>query len=187
MFTVTIPCKPYVRHFLVTKYGDPVNLTSERQLNNFFRRMLKKPCARHDKYYQDLLQYPGTYYSCKMEVVVSESDFYRYGWELTKTDVVAFNGEIEGRVKMLMRNSVELFENMMSQKEAIFRFQEIFGFTEDVWPYESIKKDYYRSVVPNKISIKNEMIDFISKKLSQKHLAILSPKKDNISINTETP
>lgn len=145
--------------------------------------MLKKPCARHDKYYNDLLKHPGTYYSCKVEVIVSESDFYRYGWELTKTDVVAFNSEIEGKVKSLMRSSVELFENMMSQKEAIIRFQETFGFTEDVWAYESIKKDYYRSVVPNRVSIKNEMMDHIAKKISHKYMEILSFKKDNIADN----
>jgi hypothetical protein len=184
MFTVTIPCKPYVRHFLVTKHCDPANLAPDRHLNNLFRRMLKKPCSRYDKYYQDLLQSPGTYYSCTIEIIISESDFYRYGWELTKTDVVAFNGEIEGRVKQLMRSQVELFENIMTQKEAILRFQEIFGFTEDVWPYESIKKDYYRSVVPNKFNIREEMIRFISEKLSQKHLDILSLKKDNITANT---
>ncbi len=168
MFTVTIPAKPYVRHFLVIKYGDPINLSTDRYMNNFFRRMLKKPCARHDKYYQDLLKHPGTYYSCKIEIVISESDFYRYGWELTKTDIIAFNGEIEYRVKSVMRDVVEIYENVMNQKEAILQFQEEFGYDEEIWPYESIKKDYYRSIVPHRPTLKNEIRNEIKKYIDQK-------------------
>lgn len=190
MFSVTIPCKPYVRHYLIMRFGSPVNLTCEPYLNNIFRRLLRKPSTRHDKYYNDLLKSPNTYYSCNIEVGVSESDFYRYGWELTKTDIIAFNSEIETRVKKLMRDVVEIYENVMLQKEAILRFQEEFGFSEEIWPYESIKKDYYRSVVPNRPSLRMEIQNQIQRYIDNKIEIIygnIVPPKDNIADNAKTP
>ncbi len=181
MFTITIPIKPYVKRYLVMNYSEPANLSTDQQLNNYFRRLLKKPVFRHDKYYDNLLQGSDTYYSEKIEIIISESDFYRYGWELTKTNIVAFNGEIESRVKHFMRNTVHIYENLLSQKDAILRFQEEFGFTEDIWPYESIKKDYYRYMVPHRVNIKQEMEQLILKKINKKIMAMFFPKKDNIT------
>lgn len=89
-----------------------------------------------------------------------------------------------------MRDTVEIYENIMIQKEAILLFQEEFGYSEEIWPYESIKKDYYRSVVPNRPSLRMEIQKQIKKYIDNKIGIIyghIVPPKDNMPVNTETP
>lgn len=64
---------------------------------------------------------------------------------MTKTDTVYFGRELENRVKFLMRNIVSMYMAFMPQKNAIMLFQENFGYTEEIWSYDSIKKDYFRN------------------------------------------
>lgn len=185
MFIITIPIKPYVKHYLVTNFSEPADLSTDKRLNKMFRDLLKRPVFRHDKRYNETFSKEKSIYSQSIEILISESDFYRYGWELTKTNTIQFNSEIESRTKEFMRRTVEIYENLMSQKEAILKFQEEFGFSEDIWPYESIKKDYYRNT-PNKINIKKEIENNIIQKISEKFMANVSPKKDNVAKNDIT-
>lgn len=142
MFTLQLQTKPYVNHFLVSNFGNPANLSSDKQLYNLFRRCLKKPSGRFNSKYQNLSLLR---YSTQSQIIISEDDFYRYGWEMTKTDTVYFGRELENRVKFLMRNIVSMYSAFMPQKNAILLFQENFGYTEEIWSYDSIKKDYFRN------------------------------------------
>ena len=167
-YTITIPVKSYNKRFLILNYGEPANLTKNPRLNNFFRRCLKKPSLTYDNtHYKEISK---RHYSEKIEILITESDFYRHGWELSRTDTIAFNREIEEITKFFMRNTIALYENLMPQKDAIIRFQNQFGFHEDVWTYEAIKKDYFRNCVPHRVKILPEIIkkleDFFLLKLS---------------------
>jgi hypothetical protein len=167
-YTVSIPIKPYSKRFLVLNYGEPADLSKNPRLNNLFRRFLKKPRYTFDK--SHLKTISQKYYSEQVEIFISENDFYRYGWELSRTDTIAFNREIEELTKFLMRMTVSMYENLMMQRDAILRFQEKFGFSEDIWPFESIKKDYCRHMVPHRVRILpeiiNKMDDYFMLKLS---------------------
>ncbi|MEI8049509.1 MAG: hypothetical protein WCI92_19180, partial [Bacteroidota bacterium] len=46
----------------------------------------------------------------------------------------------------LMRNMISFYMTLMNERDAILNFQNKFGFTEDIWPFDSIKKNYSRSV-----------------------------------------
>lgn len=175
---LTIPVKPYVKHYLNMAYGDPVVLTKNPRLNNFIRRALKKPSSRYDNRYSK--QFSKNFYAETIEIFISEDDFYRYGWEITRTDTVAFNREVEEIVKFFMRTFVAMYENFMQQKKAIIKFQDRFGFTEDIWSFDAIKKDYYRNSTNNRLQLMPELLikveDFFLVKLSQigtySHLAL---------------
>ena len=97
-FNITVPEKPYVKRFLENNYGNPVDFRNHPSENEMFKRMLKKPNYDNDHKYKNEL--------CKrshaVEIAISDRDFYRHGWELTKTDIVSF-------VKWLMRSFVSTY------------------------------------------------------------------------------
>ena len=140
-FNVSVPCKRYVKRFIENNYGSPVNFSKHPRENEMFRRMLIKPCYENEcKYTTELLRQTEI-----VEIVVSDHDFYRYGWELTKTDIVSFGKHFENRAKLLMRTVVGIYCNFgMPVNTAIATFQSRFHMEEDYWPLETIQKDFYR-------------------------------------------
>lgn len=141
-FFVHIQVKPYVRRFLEMNYGYPIVFTDDTAANRFFLKLLSKPSTLRDNAYSDQL----CTYTEEVEVVISEHVFFRNGWELTKTDTVAFGRYFEDRVKVFMRSFVGLYRSIgLPLKESILKFQDRFGFDEDTWSYQTIKKDFYRN------------------------------------------
>ena len=93
-----------------------------------------------------------------LEVFISEDDFYRYGWELTRTDVIAFGKFFEHRAKFFMRNMVGVYCGLgLPIYLSIERFKNTFEFNEDAWKYEAIKKDFYRNGKTRNIDFDNEI------------------------------
>jgi len=154
MFTLQLQTKPYVHQFLTSNFGDPANFSNDPRLQSLFRRCLKKPSKRcQGKYSQlSLLRY-----SEHSRIIISEDDFYRFGWEMTRTDTIYFGRELENRAKFLMRNIVSVYMAFMSQKEAILLFQENFGYSEEIWSYDSIKKDFFRNGPQQKVNFMSEI------------------------------
>ena len=159
-FFVTVPVKPYVRRFLEMNYGNPVNLICDPVSHKFLRELLKKPNSRFDN------KYPDNFctYTTEVEVLISDDDFYRHGFELTKTNMVAFGRHFEDRAKVLMRNVVGVYGALgVPLNVSITKFQERFGFDEDTWSYQTIKKDFYRNGTLNKIDFNTEIFSKIEK------------------------
>ncbi len=140
--TVSVPVKSYVKRFLEINYGSPVDFSDDPVCHKFFQQLLRKPNYSRDK------QYPETLvnYSETVDVLISEHDFYRYGWELSKTNTIAFGRFFEDKCKMMMRTIVGITHGLgIPINKSIERFQDRFRFDEDVWRYEAIKKDFYRN------------------------------------------
>jgi len=157
-FTVSIPVKPYVKRFLEINFGLPVDFTGDPESNKFFKELLHKPNTSSDRKYSDNI---FTYSQC-IEVVISEHDFYRYGWELTKTNIVAFGQHFEDHAKLMMRNIIGVSVGLgMPMNKSIVKFQTTFLFDEDIWAYESIKKDFYRNAKVDIIDFENEIFNKI--------------------------
>ena len=178
MFTVDLPTKPYVHHYISLTYGTPADFSKNKHLNERFRRCLVKPSVRYDSAYKDL---SFIFYSSKTSIKISSDDFYRYGWEFTNTDIISFGKYIEGEVKKLMVTIVSLYSIFMSKRDAILLFQKNYGFTEDTWSYDSIKKEYYRN------STKNDCFEFpqeIVLNIEKLIMVKLSPK-GTVSHNTK--
>ncbi|MFZ4401473.1 MAG: hypothetical protein ACOYO1_15665 [Bacteroidales bacterium] len=159
-YTVTLPVKPYVKRFLEINYGDPVDLTTDKKLYNYFRRCLIKPCNTYDK--TRCIKY-SMFYTENVNIIISEDDFYRFGWELSKTDIVGFGREIESNAKFFMKNIVSFYSSHMELSKAIKLFQFKFGFTEDIWQYDSIVKDFQRNGLKLKIEFSTEITEKIEK------------------------
>jgi hypothetical protein len=99
-----------------------------------------------------------------VEVVISEHDFYRYGWELTKTNTIAFGRYYEERAKAMMRTYIGVNISLgVPINKSILKFQDRFVFDEEVWHYEAIKKDIYRNGKVELIDFNDEIFKKIEK------------------------
>lgn len=155
MFSVEIPVKPYVKQYMVLNYGSPADLSSNKFINERFRKCLSKPSVRRRSIYRKIT---FEWHSEKIMVLISQDDFYRYGWELTSSDIISFGKLMEHQAKFFMRNMVSLYTTFMNERDAILAFQNNFGFTEDIWSFETIKKVYSRSVAKDdKISYTKDL------------------------------
>ena len=159
-FFVHVQVKPYVRRFLELNYGTPVLIAKDPAAHRFLQELLRKPDTNRDKQYPEQI----CTYTDLAEIVISEHDFYRYGWELTKTDTVAFGRYFEDRAKTLMRNIVGVKVSAgLPLKTAIVNFQERYGFDEDTWSYETIKKDFNRNGFLERIDFETEIFQKIER------------------------
>ena len=169
-FRITIPCKPYVKRFLELNYGTPVDFTRDQTIYPLFKQKLKRQSTRHDNTYSKLKLEK---YSGQVELKINEDDFYNIGWELTTTEIVKFNKEIEGRAKLFMYLIVSTRISFgMNVTDAVRYFQERFGFTEQIWPGESIVKDCQRNLTVHR----NEIIQNISELIDKIVIEKLSEK-----------
>lgn len=147
-FVCWVPCKPYVKQFLLQNFNAPddkwaeiVNLGADKQLQHEFRRRLTHPCGRFDNKYSSLSRY-----SVVVPVEISRDDFYRYGWALTNTEAVGFSTIVERRVKTMLCTFLDVHKSFgIPLSVAIRKFQAKFGFSEDIWPYDSIRREYNRN------------------------------------------
>lgn len=169
MYTISLPVKPYVKRFLELNFeyrtdtDDHIQIfdfKSDKKLYAFFRKCLIKPEFTYDK--TKFCEISG-YYSEKIKVVVSESDFYRYGWEISNTDIVKIGKELETSAKFFMKNIISCYCSHMEFSRAVNLFQEKYGFTEDIWSYQSIKKDFQRNALKMKIDFSTEITEKIEK------------------------
>lgn len=177
-FTIRIPCKPYVKAYLETNCGTPVNLQHLPDMLEEFRRALsRKPEHRES------MELPA----CRetVSVIIPPDMFYRYGWEMNKENILDFNRKVEMKVKFFMRQYVAVNNSFgVPVANCIREFQEGFGYTEPVWSYESIKKDFDRhgrvpelkiikglKIEMNKILLDNlSELGTISKKLKKEYV-----------------
>ncbi len=137
-FTIKIPCKAYVKAYLEINCGTPVDLTHLPDLLDEFRRGLSRKPEHRESTEAALCRDVVT-------IIIPNDMFYRYGWEMNRENILDFNRKIEMKVKFFMRQYVSVNKSFgVPVANCIREFQEGFGFTEPVWSYESIKKDFDR-------------------------------------------
>ena len=158
VFTVQVPIKPYVKRFIEMNYGNPVNFSCFPEEHKFFTSMLYSPNRARDLHIKDAFRY----YPDVLEIPISEHDFYSYGWELSKTDVIVFGKYFENRAKFFMRSFVSIYQSLgFPFLASIRRFQEIFNFSEEDWNLDAIKKDFYRHGSLEKVDFDQEIYNKI--------------------------
>ncbi len=189
--SVFIPCKPYVKQYLIQNFGEPVNLyPAANPYLTFFRSCLSDPTPKYaqrtpcnnctmiaDRELPLHVPKARNYHKEKVkthlsnlsrthlvEFVISETDFYTYGWMLKPIQIAAINACFEQNVKGFMRTSIMVdFAISGSMSDSIRRFQNNYGYSEEIWSYESIKKDLYRHSDYQKISFHSEIYTKIQK------------------------
>ena len=137
-FSIEVPVKPYVKAYLENNCGSPVDLSMLQVVYVDFINYIKNPTLRTEA---TLV----CNYTTAVKIIIPKDVFYRYGWELTKTDIIKLNNKIEGLVKFASRNFITTNKALGVPVAASIReFQILFSFTEDSFPFETIKKDFDR-------------------------------------------
>lgn len=168
---VWVPCKGYVKRWLLANYNRPddnwaelVNLSPNRELAEDFRRRLIRGEARRDNSVRGR-------YTTQVAIEISMDTFNRYGWMLSPTETLHFNSRLERDVKQVLHTySAMLSVTGMSIAERIKRFRKATGITENDWDADSIRKELQRNA---KIDAKDDF-EKICKKMEQKCWAVLS-------------
>lgn len=156
-FTIEIPCKSYVKVYLETNCGTPVDLQHLPDMQLLVTRNLKK---KQDYRKTDLI----CNYEDKVTVEISSTIFYRYGWEITKEGIREINSFSEKKIKFIMRQYIFINHKLGQPVASCIRdFQQIFMFSEDVWSYETIKKDYDRHIKSNEMPKMKDLKQEINK------------------------
>lgn len=145
-FVCWLPCKPYVKQFLLNNFNSPdetwseiVNLSPDKDLQNDFLARLSKS-GRYEHRYRNLYRYTDS-----VAVEIRRDDFYRYGWSMSNTEVVAFGTKIERRIKQILFLYLDTHVSMgLPLSTAIRNFQSCFGYTEETWSYDTIRREYNR-------------------------------------------
>jgi len=157
-FFVYLPCKPYVKQYLLHNYSaadenypDAVSFASDKSLMSDFRSRITHQNNRYDKRYDEL-----TRYSEVVQVEIKKDDFYRYGWALSNSDVVSFCSALETRVKSMMCTYLDMYRAVgIPLASAIRSFQGKYGYNEDIWSTDTIRREYNRNGSKISIDIKN--------------------------------
>ena len=172
-FVVTIPVKPYVKRFIEMNYGLPADFSKYPELQKEVQRCLRKPVTEYDRQFENKL----CTYTKTLEIVISQDNFYRYGWEFSKTDIVSFGKIFEYTIKSQMHNTVTIYRGIgLTTKDSIQKFQKHFSMEEEYWPFDSIKKEYYRKRPDVEVNFFPEIIE----KINHLFMSTLSPKRDNV-------
>lgn len=166
-FVVWLPCKPYVKQFLLHEYNDPddawpeiINLSREQELKADFVASLEK-AGKWENKYKNLYRY-----SEQVAVEIKKDDFYRYGWSLSNTEAVRFGVKIERRIKRILFLYLDTSVGMgIPLSSAIRRFQNQYGFTEDSWSYDTIRREYNRHARHERMHVGTTIFDFIHTKI----------------------
>ena len=169
-FVCWIPCKPYVKRFLVNNFNAPddswseiLDLSSDNELHADFVGRLSRHDGRYDTKYRDLYRYTEL-----VPVEIKQDEFYRYGWSLSNTDAVNFGLKVERRIKLMLflyLDTQVAFGIPLST--AIRNFQQTFSYDEDCWPYDSIRREYNRHGYKKSMG-KINVFDFINKIIMEK-------------------
>ena len=159
-FTVTVPVKLYVKRFLENNFGNPVNFNGHPREKDFFYRMLKRPIRHYDSRYRE--EMPK--FNSVVRIEITQSCFYQHGWELSRTDTVAFGKHFERNAKMLMRTMIGTYISFgMPVNIAITNFQQRFKMEEEYWSFESIQKDFLRFRTANSIDFNQYAFQHLEK------------------------
>ena len=137
-----------------------VNITSDRLLDTMFRAKLFKCCHRYDK----RLEKNGTYKyrNQRIAIEITKSDFYQYGWALSKTDESMLNNFLEIRCRTILLSYLSAqFMVTPVLAHCIRLFYKNFGYDENTWPAESIRRIWNRDKKIDKEALKTSLNDKI--------------------------
>ncbi|WP_099463377.1 hypothetical protein [Parabacteroides provencensis] len=172
-FTVTLPCKPYVKCFIEQNYGKPVRFYRDKGVMVIVRLLLMRNSKNLEYRPINKEVYPEV-----LTFQINEKDYEHYGCYLSNQAIMDLNKYFESKVKTLMRSWCASQHSFgMPAVECVNAFQSKFGFPEHIWKFESIYKDCQRNNVFEK-----ETDRLLSEKI---HKIILSQMSKNRTITPQ--
>ena len=134
---------PHVKCFIEQNYNNPTSFNRDKKLMSMIRLHLQKNDSRYN--YRPLNR---DVYSSNVDFKINESDFNHYGHQLSNYAIMEINKYFENKLKHLMRTWCSAqFLYGTSAVDCVREFQLRFGYSENIWKFESIYKDCQRNNV----------------------------------------
>lgn len=137
--SVVIPTKPYLKAWILNELG-------ETPLMNYKHHIGSKLV--------DLLEYkrnwrPNDYssksYPAQLKVYINHHFFQKHGCHLNETNIIRFNSYLEEYFKSMVHWKLDVYVLLTQNIDASMELlRDHLQLDEDVFPYEVLKKDYYR-------------------------------------------
>lgn len=129
--TVKVPCKPYIRSFLINSYGNPVNLKKDKHLYKYLKSVLDRKLHRHNDR-PSFKQYGKMIYKSEVEILINNDTFKYNGFDIHRDAIVDLNALFEGHIKKIVSVFVFALISCGHKKiAAINEAQKVFKFSED--------------------------------------------------------
>lgn len=139
LIPVDIPTKHYLKAYIQSKLGQKPVMTSTHHIGSKLIDLLN----RHENYRRT--RYVESAYPVKMRVYITRDAYKNKGGFLNETNIICFNNYIQSYFKEYMRDMLDIYLELTQSLEAsIELMREMVGIEEDMFPYELVKKDYYR-------------------------------------------
>ena len=139
LIPVDIPTKHYLKAYVQSKLGQKPIMTSTHHIGSKLIDLL----ARHEN--PRRTEYTNSAYPVKMRVYITRDAYNTRGGFLNETNIIGFNNYIQSYFKEYMRDMLDIYLELTQSLEAsIELMRDRVGIPEDQFPYELVKKDYYR-------------------------------------------
>lgn len=139
-------CKSYVAHYLRRVYPHRVHAQvvhfppSSLVRQNFLNALSKT--------FHPSSSYNVAVFSEKVEILIRINDFSQFGHSVAPAMQYHINGIFEEKLKndlYFIITSLRSARFDMTLKKAIEHYQELYGFTEETYPSDTIAQAYYRA------------------------------------------
>ncbi|MDH7463991.1 hypothetical protein QEG73_22000 [Chitinophagaceae bacterium 26-R-25] len=148
-YTINIPTKPYLKKYLVAKYGSPVELNYNTLLGSSVLLALSKTIPSDTSDFKKDIRYRSFSELVWFKIPKSQVNSYRHGLNISRTHIIALNRYFELEFEEYMFNfcNFEMMKrNLPTRKKALELFAENIGLEieEDI-TFECLKKTDYRT------------------------------------------
>jgi hypothetical protein len=152
--TASFYVKKYVAHYMYQTYGNPQDSTQAIELSqdslvfNIFKSALTK------KWTPGLDKSVKTHLA-KLEIKISKSIAQQHGHTINPSMCAYLSGVFEEKIKNELFYEISLMVNHLDYNitQAIKAYQTKYNFTEEIFPFDTIKQAYYRKCTPIKNNI----------------------------------
>jgi hypothetical protein len=139
LIPVDLPTKHYLKAYIQSKLGEKPVMTSTHHIGSKLIDLL----SRSENY--RATRYQSAAYPVKMRVYITKDAFHNKGGFLNETNIISFNNYVQSYFKEYTRDLLDIYlELTQSIEVSIELMRDRVGLDENVFPYDLVKKDYYR-------------------------------------------
>jgi hypothetical protein len=149
-FSITIPCKSYIKKYCVVNYGDPIFLSFNSSFGDTVLTKISSPDILIVN--KDAISIAFRHFNAKLKFVLPFHWFGRVSTELSEQQIFRINKYIEGLFKDDLYSFVRISSwNGISRKKAILFFTDFYDINiGEELSYDALKKAEYRRRVASK-------------------------------------
>lgn len=136
---VDVPTKPYIKAWMHAELGEKPVMSQSHHIGSKFVDLLERKSN-----YQKTI-YSADHYPATVRVYINKHCFNKKGCHIHETNILAFNNYMESYLKSQVRFMLDVYFEMTKSVEASIEImRDRIGIPEEHFPYDTVKKDYYR-------------------------------------------